>query len=503
MLWLASLMVENWPDRGEHHGALNSIEEFVPKDGDAYLDGSVSAFSAVPEEHREGARRRVMAAGGLTDEFANALSFYPACPARWLLDDWLAANAPDQAAAEDYLKKLVLRMRDGRSSYATQLRANLIVRAFRYDKLSFGPERPGLIMLRDYPRNLSDEDRKTCESIVRASLGALMGAREDKHPIHTSGWAAQFWRHNRQLSKCERRTPLLLTDEDEPDEELPDGDPPLLVSTLRDGFLAAIGELEQKLQELQEQAEMNLYEPVTDEVRMGLASRQLRLLRRLVENPTAWTHERSPHLIRPMIDTRIVAAWLVFKNDPALYERYKDYGQGKLKLLKLNFEEHIEQQGGFTETSQEYLDYLEMRVNIERDEEFQGISLKPNFGDRSIRQMAEDVGLKDLYDLNYSPLSGESHGDWGSLVTHDLERCSNPLHRYHRLGRFAGGEEELRLDYLYHAVNLMDDTVEAIFESYGLQTADVLDRFRALFAKALDAAAGEEDAGEADAATDQ
>src|SRR3712207_5468233 len=187
-----------------------------------------------------------------------------------------------------------------------------------------------------------------------------------------------------------------------------------------------------------------------------------------------------------MVDTRILAAWLVAKNDTELFERYKNFGQGKLKLLKLNFEDHIEKRGGPEPTHDEYLAWLAARVNEEVMEEYQTISLAPSFADRSIFKMAEDVGLKDLYNLVYAPLSADSHGDWGSLRLHDLDRCSNPLHRYHRLGRFGQPEEIVTLDYVFTVVALMSETVELMFDSYGISARSVLDRFQHQFFAVLD-----------------
>ena len=79
MLWLASLMVENWPDRGEHHRALDALDEFVPADGPC-LDGTVSAFSLVPDEHRAEARARLTAAGGLRPDFCQRTGPLPGLP---------------------------------------------------------------------------------------------------------------------------------------------------------------------------------------------------------------------------------------------------------------------------------------------------------------------------------------------------------------------------------------------------------------------------------------
>jgi hypothetical protein len=481
MLWTASLLVEEWPDRGEHHAALSRLDPLVP-DGPEVLNGTISSFALVPADRRTEARRWLVETKGLTDDFANALALYSDCPAGWMVEDWLQAHTVDPDAGVDYLRKLVLRMRDGYSSYAAQLRWVLLARMAKNRKLSLTAEMVEL--MKRYPRGLDDQERSKAESLIRAStlsMAGLPGA-----PNESSRWPRAFWQQNRRLSPCERSATLVLTDEDEPEEGLDVEEPVLLTSVVSAGFVEAVERLEDDLRDLQDEVDLDLYEPVADEVKMGLASRQVRLLRRFVEQPSGWTIERSPQAIRPMVDTRILAAWLVGKDDPELFERYKNYGQGKLKLLKLNFEEHIEKRGGPEPTHEEYIAWLEARVNEEVMEEYQTISLTPSFADRSIFKMAEDVGLKDLYNLVYAPLSGESHGDWGSLRLHDLDRCSNPLHRYHRLGQFGQRDETVTLDYVFTVVSLMSETVELIFDSYGVSTNHALDRFEHKFFAVLD-----------------
>jgi hypothetical protein len=146
-------------------------------------------------------------------------------------------------------------------------------------------------------------------------------------PNGTSGWTRAFWQQNRTLSPCEQSAALALTDEDELEVDLGTEAPVLLTSAVSTGFVDAVEGLEKDLRGLQAQVELDLYEPVADDVKMGLASRQVRLLRRFVEQPSGWTTERSLHAIRPMVDTRILAAWLVAKNDPELFERYRASGR--------------------------------------------------------------------------------------------------------------------------------------------------------------------------------
>jgi len=46
----------------------------------------------------------------------------------------------------------------------------------------------------------------------------------------------------------------------------------------------------------------------------------------------------APHLIRSLVDERIVVAWLLKRDDPEMYRAFKDYGAGKRKLYKLKLE---------------------------------------------------------------------------------------------------------------------------------------------------------------------
>jgi hypothetical protein len=474
MLWTAALMTPDWPDRGEHHRGLGALMGIL--DESICVDGMISSFSLVPKEQRAQARRLLRDERALPDGFLNAISLYPDGPAAWLAEDWLAEHEADEAAAVEYLKELVTRMKDGRDSYTAQLRLSVLGRRVIAKKLFFGSHLEFLDIVPKYPRDLATEDEKRkAESMIRAAFLAGMGL-QDEAAERTLEWARIFWRTNWKLSKCE------VTEHDQDDEEAefePNPEPIPTPWEVRNHFVTALEDLEQCLREAQEQITPDLYDPVADEVKLGLASRQVRLMRRYLEDPGNWTVERSSLIIRPMIDTRIVAAWLARKDDPALYQAYKEYGQGKLKLLKLQFAEHIEGLGETDTESEDYLRALHARVNEDRDEEFQTISLKASFTDRSIRQMAEDVGLKHLYSLVYAPLSGESHGDWGSVRWHDLHACSNPLHRNHRIGRFTAESERLTLRYLDTVISLMDETVEAVFSSYGVTIELAFDRFRA------------------------
>jgi hypothetical protein len=61
----------------------------------------------------------------------------------------------------------------------------------------------------------------------------------------------------------------------------------------------------------------------------------------------------------------------------------------------------------------------------------------------------------------------------------------NPLHRYHRVGRFADRDETIAIDFVYTAVSLMSETVDLLFASYDVDPTQVLDRFHHAFFAAL------------------
>jgi hypothetical protein len=201
-----------------------------------------------------------------------------------------------------------------------------------------------------------------------------------------------------------------------------------------------------------------------------------RLLRRLAMDPELWTNEMAPHVMRSLVDGRIITAWLLDKNDPELYRRYKDYGLGKRKLFKLKLEELMDSDRLAADDDDRALhERLEAEVNQDVMEELVKIDVGGSFSGKNIRQMALDVGLAELYSLSYQPLSTEAHGEWGSLIASDLRHCGNPLHRYHRLGTFdTSNESYVHLGWVRNGSELARDAITTIFDSYG---ADVRPSF--------------------------
>jgi hypothetical protein len=257
--------------------------------------------------------------------------------------------------------------------------------------------------------------------------------------------------------------------------------------TLASGLRRALAELGDRLRNRQFEAEIDLLEPAVGEVKLGLASHQFRLLAAIAQNPMLWAHPHVDPFLRAMVETRILSAWLISRDDSGLYKRFVEFGQGRLKLQKLHLEDFIDSER-LGDNLDEALEQLGARVNEEVLEEFQSIDLGSSFAGITRRKMAEEVGLTRLYNLDFQPLSAESHAEWDSLLEWDLARSPDPLHQGHRFGTFEVPEDDWDLSIVGHAYSLALGTIPEIFESLGLDVTENFETCAGAISSALRAA---------------
>jgi len=159
-------------------------------------------------------------------------------------------------------------------------------------------------------------------------------------------------------------------------------------------------------------------------------------------------------LLRTLVECYLTLRYLSQKDDPTIWKQYRNYGAGQSKL---SFLKHI--------TSDSVPDYvrieeLEMHANADMWMEFQDIDLGA-WSNKNLRKMAEEVGVKDVYDRYYDWSSGFVHGNWSAIRDTVFEMCGNPLHRFHRVASLprinmndsiadAGKLANLILDELNH-----------------------------------------------------
>ena len=131
-------------------------------------------------------------------------------------------------------------------------------------------------------------------------------------------------------------------------------------------------------------------------------------------------------LLRTIAECFITLAFLSAKDDPTIWEQYRNYGTGQtiLAFLKASVFDDIP----------DYIDIkkLEMLANEDAWMETRDINLGA-WTNKNLRSMSEEAGVKAVYDTYYDWPSGFVHGNWGSVRDSVFTTCLNPLHRFHRV----------------------------------------------------------------------
>ncbi len=133
-------------------------------------------------------------------------------------------------------------------------------------------------------------------------------------------------------------------------------------------------------------------------------------------------------VLRTLLELLISFKYLLLseKTNPEIWNSYRGYGTGQLKLTLLKLEELKVQPNSIIT---EIIDNL---ANEDQWIEFSTIDLG-QWDSTNLRDMSEKTGLKDLYDTYYNYTSGFIHGNWGAIRESIYQGCYNPLHRLHRL----------------------------------------------------------------------
>lgn len=267
---------------------------------------------------------------------------------------------------------------------------------------------------------------------------ALLRHEDQGHFANAIKWAKVFWGANSMTSRCMRRREF---DTDESDiEEATVGLPADAASSSEASESAAVPEEGAHLRRLAmdllssyvealETSPARLYDREQQEVHSGLVAGAGRDVITALGAPDLWCMEHGAHIIRALVGVRIYIQWMA-RQDPSIYRAFQEYGAGKAKLYarimdelpeearRPDFEEAIKD----LETLRHNDEVIDHRVVDTRDSFAEG---------KSIRAMAEECGLLDLYRQAYQMASGVAHSEWWSIEAHAMERCLNVLHGGH------------------------------------------------------------------------
>lgn len=393
------------------------------------LTGTLTGFERVPAEYRrpilEAFERNAVYEDAFPEEFAHALGMYPSAPGLWLIGPWLTRGlSVNPSVAQALLAPVVAASSHGQADTPTRAKF-MFIRAF----LKAGRIRvaPGLRAFEGfdlYPDKLASEDeRKKVEESARAMFLAFhMDAETESIPVECLRWSKAFWRSNWQIYSC------IL-----PEEPATDGPTEEEVSKAVKALTQDAGELYRTIVRVATTTDPDIYCPDRHEVLTGIAARTVRTLCAVTLIPPLWSEDLGAPMLRTTVESLIVLRWLAKRDDPKLYERFKDYGRGRLKLFKLHLEEYIDSLEDEARELEDLLKHLDAVVNQDLWEEWQEIDLGATFPGMDTRKMAAEVDLEQEYKLVFAPMSSASHGEWTTLDRFVLQRCRNPLHKWHRI----------------------------------------------------------------------
>lgn len=460
-LWVATMMGRR-SDWRAVYAPLSVVDRFVPE-GDRIADGRLTSFALVPETDRVAARNalRSETPHALATALGHALGLFPTCPASWLFADSSEFANPDPAIGVPLLRSVVEDNAGKGSIRSTRLRMAAISRLVTHRRFTHSGD-SFMQMVPKYPRGLSERDQRAVESMMRAMWANFFGIEVERDPS-ALGWAQEFWEGSRELVPCRFR----VNESEIPVSDKRDGpvdpEPMMQVSDLR-ALLSAARALGDALREAQLPAFSTPEADHTRGVLFGMASRMYRLLLDLLDQPSSWAPATASFHIRPLVETRIVSAWLSKTNDPRLIDAYREHGLGNLKLLR----DHITADFGDDrdDDTGEFLEYLDRRVNLELDEWAQPVNVGA-FTETTIRKMAIECNLKRIYDLSFAPMSSENHGEWPSVRDNDMTVCTEQLHGGHRIGAFVGSSRTIGPQAIASALQIAEDGIVAIFSHHG------------------------------------
>ncbi|HUW77700.1 MAG TPA: DUF5677 domain-containing protein [Candidatus Nanopelagicaceae bacterium] len=178
--------------------------------------------------------------------------------------------------------------------------------------------------------------------------------------------------------------------------------------------------------------ELDLHTPANHEVIAGLVTRAVRSVTANLRVSHLWCGEYGSNLTRLLAETEIVLAWLA-KMGSEGYAQFQAYGDGKAKLMRAHMRDLLDDFSGEPpEMLIDSIEHLDKKLGGEWAEEFIPVSVDPTFvAGKSVWTMAQETGREDLYRYVYQSASGVSHGEWWAVQDYAMQRCMNPLHRYH------------------------------------------------------------------------
>ena len=292
-------------------------------------------------------------------------------------------------------------------------------------------------------RQIADYPEFGDQRTVRPSIRANEVTLDNNHKIET-GWSERFW------EQCLRETPCQFS---------------LGRSTPSSSDAGATVEnVDQLVDCLAKHASSSLrttgVEPKHDMI-FGTAFYCLGILRELI-GFCANGAILARMGLRTVLECYVTLAYLMKKNEEALWRSYRVYGagQGKLAFLKIDESEESSEHPVYVS-----VDTLNALANEDQWQEFLPIDVG-DWEKSDLRKRSEFAGVKADYDRYYTWTSAYAHGNWGAVRTTVFTTCLNPVHRLHRIPLVRARQLGAAIPDMIHLVNKILALVDGAYPTF-------------------------------------
>lgn len=164
-------------------------------------------------------------------------------------------------------------------------------------------------------------------------------------------------------------------------------------------------------------------------------------------------------LLRTILESHINLRFLTTKDDRTVWLQYRNHGSAQAKLAFLKYLE--------AEQMPEYVNIQELYELANEDMwiEYQDINLG-SWANKSLRDIANEAGLKEVYDQHYIILSTAIHAQWSAVRETNFTQCVNPLHRYHRVPDSPRVVQENLIPEMAKLINQMLDDLNHLYPQF-------------------------------------
>ena len=398
---------------GIFHEIMDQLDGLAPaKSFDVSLTGQISRFNLLAECVTDA--RRVFR----TMEDKVGIPLVP--PYLVVFDTPLRPYVSGGGSSIDPLddaKAAVVRILDGKGDNATLARGMWLSRMFKNGLIKI---REGMFEgLERYPSQCTDDEKKGLGAEIRACFVAFAGQDERMRESSRSIWEQAF-----ASSPCERFETVAPS--------------PPLGSEFYRSLAEALSEIDEVLLVPWAERTITRDDFLRLEVISGLVARALGLFVDVSRLLLSGTNLNL--YLRPLAETVIVISWFVRCGTDEDAKRFREFGRGQLKLHYSQFSEIDDAMLPFGLDERRLEEHLDVQSSLEMFDEYAIVDLA-NWTKTTMRELAIEAGVKEVYDLGFQAFSGDTHGTWGALRQTSLQMCMNPLHQGHFLPTLVSENE--------------------------------------------------------------